>query len=224
MGQQRRHGDGGRHGRLEHGGRRSRHRSARPDGPCRRTGRLRDRVATSTDWSWRLRRSPTRRPRPARSPASPALDQAPIESRLRSIAKARWRHPDPGPRCRSRPPIARPSQLDLGGRSRWPADRLRGHAAAAKSPRPGTAGVTFIAATTGEKVQVVPLDAPATGLTDVDRHRHARCCTPPRRTIRSRSCRSATHRRDTITVPVVVDHVRDARRGQQARLQRRPPR
>ena len=94
------------------------------------------------------------------------LEQAPIESRLRSIANLGGDTLTP---VLGSLPAAN-SQAISNSISAAVADgRLTGFVV---TPLPevaaaGTAGVTFIAATTGEKVQVVPLEAPATGLTDV---------------------------------------------------------
>ncbi|MGH2513666.1 MAG: phospholipid carrier-dependent glycosyltransferase, partial [Candidatus Limnocylindrales bacterium] len=94
------------------------------------------------------------------------LQAAPIESRLRSIASASGS-------LEQAVLGSLPVETSVANSNSIQAaiadGRLSGFSIA---PLPevaaaGSAGVTFIAATTGEKVQVVSLDAPATGLTDV---------------------------------------------------------
>ncbi|MFI5198764.1 MAG: phospholipid carrier-dependent glycosyltransferase, partial [Candidatus Limnocylindrales bacterium] len=94
------------------------------------------------------------------------LDQAPIESRLRSIANAGGDNQMP---VLGALPVENSQAISNSIAAATADGRLTGYQVAPlqEVAAAGTAGVTFIAATTGDKVQVVALDAPATGLADV---------------------------------------------------------
>ena len=144
-------------------------------------------------------------------------DAAPIEARLKAIANQAGDNALP---VLGSFPADKVQAITNGLSGAIGDGRLLGYQV---SPLPqvaaaGSAGVTFIAATTGEKIGLVALDAPATGLADVLADTPNLYVARDGQADRGHPDRRFGHDRAPPVRPAV--DLRDARRGQQADLQR----